>query len=379
MPTTLRGLPLEDSLALSWDFENGTSPQSFNGWSAELVSGTPHFAEGLHGRGVLIEEASRNLLAPTAANCSDATAFTARNGATLAVEKGDAFTSLRVRADGKTPLQGVEAKAKYSALEGDPWGAARQEAGQWAVASLEIGGQGRVAVQLLDETNTVIGAPLYLDLQPEMTRVATPPIGIVVPGGELRLRISAVDGSPLDFRMNRLQIEPLPTATSWLPGGTTRGDEALEFAPSSAQGNLQNGTLLMWVKPHWDNLTIPAMREGKKIWTRAFFTFPDSGPGVALSWSIYGTLSAGGALLGGTDMLHGGWHLIAYSWQGKNGTLYFDGHTKTTTIRPIPNNAKLSFGPRLNATLDEIALLSAPLSKEQLDAIFAAGKDPKTP
>jgi hypothetical protein len=365
VPETLRGLSLENGLAATWDFESGAAPQTFNGWSAQLASGTPHFVPGLHGSGVLVEEASRNLLAPTAADCTDAKAFEALHGAALAVEKNGELSTLHVRADGKTARSGVQAKAVIPT----------DDAGGWAVASLQIGGTGRVAVQLLDETNYVVGAPLYLDLKPAMTRVSPPPIEVVVPGGELRLRVTSVDNSPADFHIAQLQIEPLQVATSWMPGGSVRQAGALEYSLSHPTGNLQAGTLLVWAKPEWDNRTEPMLGSGKERQYRTLFSFRKGTTGPAVAWSVYGTLSSGSTLLGGVDMLHGGWHLIALTWQGKTGTMYFDGKTKDTGIVPIPNTATLTFGYIINATLDEAALLSTPLSKEALDKIFEAGQE----
>jgi hypothetical protein len=364
---TLSTLPPQ-SVVATWNFDKDATPQTANGWGAELISGTPRFAPGLNGRGVLIEEKSRNLLAPAAAAATDVKAFESLRGAALTVEKNGELSTLRVRADGKQERQGFQVKTTFPA----------DETASWAVASLEIGGSGRVAVQLIDETNYTVGAPLFVELKSEMTRVSPPPIEVVVPGGELRLRITSADKLPLDLRVAQLQVEPLQVATSWLPGGAVREAQALEYSVSHPTADRKTGTLLMWAKPNWTNRTEPALGSGKERQARTFFSYRAGTTGIAQSWTIYGGLNSGNTNLGGVNMFNGGWHLIALTWDGTKGLMYFDGNIKETKLTSVPAKATVTFGPIINATLDEAALLSTPLTKEQLDKIFAAGKPAAT-
>lgn len=361
---TLSALQKEKEVAALWNFDNTAKPQVFNGWSAELSSGAPRFTPGLHGQGVLIEENSRNLFAPAAAACTDAKAFEALRGATLSTEKNSELSILRVRTDGKAARQGVVAKTIFPS----------DETGAWAVASLQISGSGRVAVQLLDETNYVIGAPLYLDLTPDMQQISPSPIEIVVPGGELQLRVTSVDQTPTDFRMARLQIEPLQVATSWLPGGSIRPRETLEYTLRHDTSKLDEGTVFFWVKPNWNSrIDLTLMREQKKE-VRTFFSLRNGTSGVTLFWILYNALGNGAKFVGAQNIYDKGWHFFALTWKGRKGEIYADGKSVATTISPIDPRSKFVFGPYTNAIFDEAVLLGTSLSKEELDKVFAAGK-----
>lgn len=364
---TLTELQKEKDLALYWAFNNSANPQSFNGWNAQLSSGKPRFAPGLQEQGVLIEEDSRNLLPPGAAACTDVAAFEALPGTSLKVEKANGHSVLHVQTDDKATRQGVQVKTTFP----------DNETSTWAVASLQIGGSGRVAIQLLDLTNYTVGAPLYLELTGEMQRVSPPPIEVIVPGGELQLRVSNADRAPTDFRIAALQIEPLQVATSWLPGKEARPRETLEYTIGHDTSKLDEGTVFFWVKPNWNpRIDVTLMREGKRE-PRTFFSLRNGTSGVVLFWIIYNALGNGAKFVGAQDIYNNDWHFFALSWKGKTGLIYADGKSIATTVTPISPRAKFVFGPYANAVLDEAALLTTALTKEELDKLFVAAKTAK--
>lgn len=375
MSEVLEAQNLRDSVCALFEFEGSFEPTFLSldfpllpdtRWKepAETVlPGIPAFVEGHSGQGVLVEEGTTNLLSASASGQAEVLSdFRAVRGAGLTLDGTGALAGdncLKVTAPGKVVGEGF-----YVALPG--------QAGQALAGSLSLRGTGTVCLRMLDMTNYVPAAPVYALLTPEWRRYALPAANLeTAASSEVRLLVTTAGTEPATFWADALQVEAREYVTSWVPGGVTREDRQLVYPLTGEAWKLPEGSVLMWVRPHWDQ----AMTLGKG---REFFTSVYGEP--CLFWTGYNTLGSIPLqgyqhLGGGGNLFAGGWQFFAVSWTPEETRLCHNAKTVVTKKGAALSKAKsFRLGPSGNAVIDQWVILKKALTVAEMQAVYEGSK-----
>ena len=328
-----------------------------------LLPGIPPFVEGHSGQGVLVEEGTTNLLTPSTSGEAESLAdFLAVRGAALTLDAAEPLVGercLKVATPGKTGGEGF-----YIPLAGT--------AGQALAGSLSLRGSGTLCLRMLDLTNYLPGAPLYVALTPEWRRYALPPVKLeTADSADLRLLVTTPGAEAATFWADALQVEAREYTTSWAPGGATREDRQLVYPLAGEAWKLKEGTVLLWVRPQWDQwMTLARSRE--------FFRTAHGEP--SLYWTGYNTLGSIPVtgyqhLGGGGNLFAGGWQFMAVSWNAEEVRLC---HNEKSVVSKkgaaLAKATAFRLGPSGNAVLDQWVLLKRALTVEEMQAVYQASK-----
>lgn len=364
--TAPAGVP-DANIVASWDFEKGLEPTfARDGWKAgaKFEGGQPRFVDGFRGRGLAIEEPSRNLLSPAASGLfSDAKPFSARGDASLSVEKSGALVgnnALKIETSGQ------------SIGEGFAVAFVRPDVAAGLAGEISLKGKGRLRARLFDPDNYVLGPPLYFELTPDWKQYMLPPLDFTAGGkGDLQLIVETADKTATTFWADRIGAEPNPYATSWQTGGMGRGTEKLEYQFGEGASELKQGTILMWVKFLWNDDTTLAY-EGRDA-PRRFVDTGNGGP--ELYWTKYNQLRMGTNNISDINTLDGKWHLLGVSWTEKGNTIFADAK-ENSRIKVVSFNPKkpLVFGPYANVIIDDVVLMDKALTAAQVEKIWKDGQ-----
>lgn len=401
-----------------FDFDSSVQPDNTTGFgmpvffkreSGAFVDGkevaphVPRLVAGKFGKGLLLEDAFANYLAPNQADAEkDTGGFTPLNGATLtsaAVQPWQGGKALHIQTPGAGPGEGfaVETKVDQAYYNGNAAVPAVY------VASIYLKGQGNLQLHLQDAVSGTNGAPVYVDLTPDWKRYACAFICAFAPTNlgpkheedwktllppetpvETRLQMlcATMDSVQIAFDADGLQVEhrraPYSNARqtlsplAWIPGGTKIAQEEFSFGITNDFFNkwTRNGSLSFWFKPGWEAQDVSQelmLQLGNNVMllqhtpTRIRM-YPAGMEFTPTDWR---------------DL----WHHIAITWnQDGERIVYVDGldyPNESGDKKPVYDAISLVLsaagaGNAPNGVVDELVLYQITLTPEQAKAMAAA-------
>lgn len=208
-----------------------------------VATGLPRFEAGQHGRAVLVEEGTTNLLTANQASGGEdgtTTGFSARNSATVTRDTAEKYAgeaSVKVETPGAVTREGVNI---YKSVAG-------MTVGSMYTASVWLRGGGTVHLYL-EETPGYQSTSIVVGLTEQWTRYSIS--HTITAEGRTGMTISIYTIATVQavtFWADNLQLEAKDHVTSWHPGGSTRAKEMISI-PSAGIVRPDKGTFEVWIK-----------------------------------------------------------------------------------------------------------------------------------
>ena len=381
--SVLRETDLREHVIVATEFDDGLGPDIVAdglsieaSYAAPVLLGkedtaqderTPTFVSGRHGQALRCDEATTNLLTRQASGIEpSAAAFHAIGDATI--ERDDTVAhvgeaSMRVRCRG---ADGVAVRTARSVRAGQP-----------ISGSVWLRGEGRVRLRLFDQSNYRAGAFRYVKLTSSWTRYTVNALQPAPVAAEhVQLEIRAANAGQADFHVDALQVEPLPYATAWVPGGTARGQQHAVYDIPKQLRPIKEGTMLIWARVHWPPELPQSKPPIKHITSRRCFVVSRTAS-PSLMWEKYNRLRVrhhhGHPRFRERDLRDGDWHFMAVTWTPDHtGAMHNSEYRETQNGMRISHTNAWRIGLNANADMDQWIVLDRALSESELRSVYAA-------
>ncbi|MEX2607918.1 MAG: LamG domain-containing protein, partial [Kiritimatiellia bacterium] len=357
----------------------------------EVGPNVPVYARGLRGRGLYLAGSAENLLGEAVSRGKlDSGGFTATGGARLkaAAKAREGQDAVEVRCtDAARSGVSILSPVLHAGQDGKP---------AWYLASAWVRGQGRIRLLAEDRAAGYVMPPVDMDLTEEWKRISLS--FPVVKGSEsLNLRWFSIGGTPAEFSLDALQLEPSQAdaygwSAQWIPGGTTRSADLLTL-PLPANFPLAEGSITLWVQPDWALFPQYHAGYGWRLPARTVCALSKSsrlGFNGQLMFD-YGVVD-GRAASSGSDYSKAGdfgwaprsWHQWTVTWKDGVVSTYLDGSlyavssnvTPPTVLGDVMTVGSDKDGNRrpLDGVLDEFILYDVALSADVIAGYYENGR-----